>query len=248
MHNIRLQIAYEGTAYAGWQKTSSKPSIEGSLQSALETLLRHPIHLQAASRTDAGVHAQGQMVNFFTTCAISPAQLLYRLNRLLPSDIAVKTAQNMPLEFHATLHALKKEYEYTLCFHPLQLPFERKISWHFPRPCNLSALQEGARLLTGKADFSAFCNERALWDRSPLCTVESIEILCVGDRRIKIRFTGDHFLYKMVRNLAGTLAYVACGKLACADLPLILASQDRRRAGVTAPAHGLTLTQVHYIL
>lgn len=244
MHNIKLEIAYDGAAYAGWQKTPFGPSIEGTLQHSLETILRHPIQLQAASRTDAGVHAQGQIVNFLTEKEIPPDSLQYRLNSLLPQDIAVKHVQHVPLAFHATLHAIRKEYEYAICFHPIQLPFERRASWHFPRPLNLNALREGAQLLTGSRDFSTFCNARTLWDRNPVCTLEAIEVLYAEDDRIKIRFKGDHFLYKMVRNLAGTLAYVACGKLAARDLPLILASKDRQRAGVTAPAHGLTLCKV----
>ncbi len=246
MRNIRLLLSYLGTGFAGWQKTPMGPSIEAALEEALCALLKERPALQAASRTDAGVHARGQVVNFLTEHPI-PLNLLQRaLNGLLPKEIAVTDLQEMPLDFHPTLQAKSKEYHYLLCTGAAQLPFYRHTSWHFPYKLDLDAMRRGATMLLGDHDYSSFCNERSLWDRSPICHLSSIAIDPLPHQRLALRIIGDHFLYKMMRNLAGTLAYVGCGKLQVADLPSVLSSKDRTRAGITAPAHGLILQQVFY--
>ena len=242
--NYKLILAYEGTSYAGWQKTKEGPSIEALLQQKLETLLQHPISLQAASRTDAGVHSEGQVVNFFTQKPMNERTLKHRLNGLLPKTIAVLSAEQVPVEFHPTMDAIKKEYWYHICNRLTQSPFQRHTSWHFPYPLDSQAMRSAAKALLGSHDFSAFCNERRLWDRSPICCIESIEIEESGCLRIKI--IGDHFLYKMARTIAGTLVYVGCGKLEASQIPDILNSKDRTQSGVTAPAHGLILKRVFY--
>ncbi len=246
MHNIKLVIAYLGAAYAGWQKTELSPSIEETLQQALSKILQYDVKLQAASRTDAGVHAEGQVVNFILQKPHDLNRLKFSLNGLLPKDIAVVSAEEMPLTFHPTLDAIKKEYWYDICNGPTQLPFHRDTSWHFPYPQDIEAMREAAKHLLGSHDFSAFCNERPLWDRSPVCHLEKIEISALPGSRFRIAMTGDHFLYRMARNLAGTIAYVGCGKLLADKIPSILQNKDRTQAGVTAPAHGLTLKRVFY--
>lgn len=242
--NIKLVIAYHGGAFSGWQKCSAL-SIEEALESALKQILQHEICLQAASRTDAGVHAQGQTVNFLLHKEIPTANLLYRLNAVLPRSIAALEATEMPLEFHPTLSSKKKHYQYLICSTPAQLPFHRETSWHFPYPLNQTAMEECAAHLLGTHDFSAFCNERSLWDRNPICTLETIQITSTSGRH-QIDIIGDHFLYKMVRNLVGAIAYVGCGKLDPQTIPAIIASKDRTSAAVTAPAHGLCLKEVFY--
>ncbi len=237
--NIKLTLSYLGTAYSGWQR-----SIEVVLRQALERILQHPVKLQAASRTDAGVHAKGQVVNFLMNENRSLSRLLHSLNGLLPKDICVLSAQEMQGDFHPTLDCMKKEYMYSICNGPVQLPFFKDISWHFPYPLDLEKMKAAASHLLGRHDFSAFCNERRLWDRDPICELESIAI--IPGPPLQIAVTGDHFLYKMMRNLAGTLAYAGCGKLQPEDIPAILASKDRTRTGMTAPAHGLFLNRVFY--
>jgi tRNA pseudouridine38-40 synthase len=247
MQNIKLIIAYFGFSYAGWQKTKMGLSIEETLEKTLRQILRHEVKLQAASRTDAGVHAEGQVVNFRMQRSLCLQSLQHRLNCLLPKDISVVDIEQMSDDFHPTLSCLKKEYEYHLCYGFAQMPFLRETSWHFPYPLDLSKMQKAARHLIGTYDFSSFCNERPLWNRDPICKLEKIEITpVIEQQRLSISIIGDHFLYRMARNLAGTLAYVGCGKLEEGDVPSILASKDRTRAGVTAPSHGLILKRVFY--
>jgi tRNA pseudouridine38-40 synthase len=243
MQNIKLILSYEGTRYLGWQKTPTGPTIEEELEKALAQILRHPVSLQAASRTDAGVHAKGQVVNFFTDTNIVLEKLMHGLNGILPHDIAVRQMDKMPLSFHPTLDNRGKEYHYFACLSQAQLPFYRHFSWHLSYPVDLGAMEQAARLLQGRHDFSAFTNER---QDDNVREIFEIEVLPLPHNRLKIRVSGNHFLYKMVRNIAGTLLYVGSGKIAWQKIPQILESKDRTRAGVTAPAHGLFLTNVVY--
>lgn len=215
------------------------------LERSIYQILRKKVSLQAASRTDSGVHAERQVVNFFSDTPLDLRRFLHGLNGTLPQDIRVLSVEEMPLDFHPTLHAKGKRYTYWICNTPTQLPFYRNLSWHFPYPCDLDKMRKGAENLLGTHDFSSFCNERTLWTRSPICTLQSIDIQRIN-QRISVTIEGDHFLYKMVRNLVGTLAYIGCGKIDLSDIPLILSSQKRNRAGITAPAQGLFLARVFY--
>ncbi len=247
--NIKLTLAYLGTSYAGWQKAHPLPSIEETLEKALSKILQHEVKLQAASRTDAGVHAEGQVVNFFTPNPmmreLPKATFVFRLNGCLPKDIAVISAEEMPDGFHPTLDATRKEYWYHICNSATQLPFHRQTSWHI-YSLDRDAMREAAGHLIGAHDFSAFCKDRRLWDRNPICNLEKIEIEDLPHERVRISLTGDHFLFRMARNIVGTLAHVGCGKIEVDKVPLILKGLDRTQAGVTAPAHGLTLKRVFY--
>lgn len=240
--NIKLIIAYEGTHYLGWQKTAMGPSIEEELEKVLTQILRHPVALQAASRTDAGVHAEGQVVNFFTEVEMPLERLQKSLNGLLPKDISVLKIELADKSFHPTLDSRGKEYHYSICLGSTQLPFHRNFSWHFSYPVNLEEMKKAAKHLKGRHDFSAFTNER---QEDNVREIFDIMIEPSADR-LKIRVSGNNFLYKMVRNIVGTLLYVGCGKLSSEELPAILASRDRTRAGVTAPALGLILKEVYY--
>ncbi len=245
--NIKLVIAYSGTSYLGWQKTKMGPSVEEVLQRALSKILQQEIQLQAASRTDARVHAHAQVVNFFSLKAVDLNRLKFSLNCLLPQDIAILEAKEMPFDFHPTLDAAQKEYEYQICNSAIQAPFHRWTSWHFPYPLDLKQMRQAAQSLIGHHDFSSFCNERKEWDRSPICHLQNIEITLLPMQRLSIELLGDHFLFRMARNLVGTLLYIGCGKLRPEQIPSILESKDRTCAGMTAPAHGLTLKQVIYL-
>jgi len=247
MNNVKLIIAYNGSRYLGWQKTKEGPSIEETLEKALSALLQETIALQAASRTDAGVHAEGQVVNFFSQKeSLDIAQLQRGLNAILPKDISVFSVSQAKEEFHPTLDSLAKEYWYLICNSSAQLPFYKDTSWHFPLPVYVSAMLRAADHLLGTHDFSAFCNDGALPKRGGICRLDRIDISPLPEQRIKISITGDHFLYKMVRNIVGTLLYVGSGKLAADSLPDILLSKKRANAGVTAPAHGLLLKEVFF--
>jgi tRNA pseudouridine38-40 synthase len=248
MINLKLIIAYDGNDYLGWQKTKEGPSIEESLQTVIEQIVQHPVTLQAASRTDAGVHAYAQVVNFLTAkTELHLHRFLVSLNNLLPSSISVFSVEQMPLDFHPTLDCVAKEYHYWICCGVAQYPQHRFYSWHYPYALNIGDMREAASLLIGQQDYQAFCNElkNKEYD-SYVREVTSIEVVSHSENRIQIMIRGNNFLYKMVRNLVGTLAYVGRGKISVNDIPTILASQDRTKAGLTAPAHGLTLYDVFY--
>ena len=248
MINIKLTIAYDGTRFLGWQKTKEGLSIEESLQTVLEQIIQEPVVLQAASRTDAGVHAQGQIVNFFTSKApIDTYRLHLSLNSLLPKDIIVRQVETMPMLFHSTLDCAGKEYHYWICTEKAQLPLHRFYSWHCPYSLDKAEMEKAAGCLIGVHDFQAFCNEvKNAQYENYIREVTAIEIHERPLQRLQIVVKGNHFLYKMVRNLVGVLVYVGRGKIQGNAVSAILQSRDRKQAGVTAPAHGLTLYQVFY--
>lgn len=248
MQNIKLVIAYDGTHYLGWQKTSMGPSIESALQTVLEQILQHAIVLQATSRTDAGVHAVGQVVNFFALKShLDLNRFKISLNSLLPKDIAVLSVEEMHPSFHPTLDCHIKEYRYYICHGCAQLPQNRFYSWHYPHSLALTDMREVALKLIGKHDFSAFCNTKKN-EKYPnhIREIADIQISEIDEDRLCITVKGNHFLYKMVRNLVGTLVYVGNGKIPKEMIPDILESEDRTTAGMTAPAHGLFLHRVEF--
>jgi tRNA pseudouridine38-40 synthase len=244
--HIRLIIAYDGTAYLGWQKTKMGPSIEETLENVLRTILQEDISLQAASRTDAGVHAAGQVASFYTTRHPNLYKLHRALNGLLPQDISVQSIEQVDEAFHPTLQNTGKEYHYHLCLAPIQLPFNRPYSWHVRLPLDVKLMQEGASLLIGTHDFAAFCNNRYGLPKNTVRTLHSIDFVPSSNQNLQVIVKGESFLYKMVRNLVGTLVYVGSGKLNVDSIPLIIKGQDRTQGGITAPAHGLSLHKVYY--
>jgi tRNA pseudouridine38-40 synthase len=248
MQNIKLVVAYDGTAYLGWQRTSMGPSIESTLQSVLEQILQHPLSLQAASRTDAGVHAKGQVVNFLTSKEqVDPFRLIASLNALLPKDITVLESSLMPSTFHPTLDCDQKEYRYYMCDGMTQLPHHRLYSWHYPYSLQIEEMRKSTRFLVGFHHFASFCNVRKQTPyQDYYCDLRMIEIEEMASNRLCIRLIGNRFLYKMVRNLVGTLAYIGRGKMKKEELGALLESADRTQAGITAPAHGLFLHRVDY--
>lgn len=247
MRNIKLIITYDGSNYLGWQKTNAGPSIEESLEKALFQVLQQPVVLQAASRTDAGVHALGQVVNFqLQNDDIDLKRLGKSVNSLLGKEISILSIEEVEESFHPTLDNEGKEYLYTICNVPTQLPFNKNTSWHFPYKLNLEVMREAAALIEGYKDFSAFCNERSQFTRDPFCLIEKISIYQLDEMRLCISIKGSRFLYKMARNIVGTLAYIGSGKISLSELEGIIQNRQRIKAGVTAPAHGLMLSQVFY--
>lgn len=248
MRNVKLVLSYDGTRYLGWQETAMGPSISEELRLVLEKIAGQPIKLQAASRTDAGVHAEGQVVNFFLKNDNIDLTLLHiSLNQLLPPDIAVVDIQHVSDDFHPTLHARYKEYRYNLNLGPVPFPLNRLYSWHCPYKLDLEEMKRGCEELIGEHDFSSFCNVKKN-DRETDFVRKMISInLIEGEKnRLTIALTANRFLYRMARNIAGTLVYVGRGKLRSFDIAEILAKKDRRAAAVTAPSHGLTLREVIY--
>ena len=244
--NLLFHLCYDGTCYYGWQKTQQGPSIEETLEKALSTILQHPIVLQAASRTDAGVHADNQIVNCYTDkTSLNLTRLHTSLNQLLPQDIRVTSVTYADDSFHPSLDSTSKEYLYTITTERWESPFKRHFAWHFPQNLDLVLMQEASKLLIGRHDFQAFTNARQPPHKTTVREIFSIDITQNGSD-FYIHMTGDHFLYKMARNLAGTLCYIGCNKIPLNHLPQILNNKKRTDSGVTAPAHGLILKKVHY--
>ncbi len=241
--NIAIKIAYDGTLFFGFQKTKEGKSIEEEIETALKTALRHEIEINAASRTDRGVHAKGQVATFKTNHSIECNKLQHILNCLLPKEIRILNLIEVPSCFHPTLDAIKKEYEYSLSNKPFIDPFSRHYTWHHPYPLRLDLMREATPILIGEKDFIAFQNSGRKASNT-IRNLESIEI--VENEFIQFTLTGNSFLYKMVRNIVGTLVYIGLEKISLGKLKEIIENRDRRNAGMTAPALGLTLNQVFY--
>lgn len=233
---LRAIISYDGSPYFGWQNNGHLPTIQGEIQKALSKLAKSPISVEAASRTDRGVHARGQVIQFSMPPPFEPIQLQKALNANLPQTIRVKGLSFQ--DFHPSIDATGKEYHYQICTELVQDPMLRHFSWHYYYPLSLQKILESAKDLIGTHDFSAFSNQI---EENPICTLEKVEF----DGRW-FRIKGDRFLYKMVRNLIGTLVYIGSNRLEGRTIPAILASNQRKKAGMSAPAHGLFLHQVFY--
>ena len=217
--------------YYGWQQTRSGPSIQEELNKALSKILQEEIQCEAASRTDRGVHAEGQVVQFYTDKQPSCPDLQKWLNGLLPKTIRVVEAKKVPLEFHPTLDAKSKIYHYYITNAPVQDPFLAQTTWHYPYPLDLEKMRKAAKDLIGTHDFSKFTTDVR---KNPICTLLKIDVVQLPDHRIRIELTGDRFLYKMARRLSGTLAQIGAGKI------------KPNEVGVTAPPHGLFLYKINY--
>lgn len=244
--NIKLIISYDGSHYLGWQATKEGPSIELTLLNCLKKILQQPIHLQAASRTDSGVHAKGQVVNFLADISrYTLCQLQLSLNQLLPDDIRVLTIEDVRLDFHPTLDSVEKEYEYKVNTSVYLCPFKRTTYWHLPLKLDIELMQQACDLLIGEKDFKGFTNTKKNPHTSTIRKVNFLRITHIDDDIIFL-IRGNHFLYKMIRNIVGTLCYIGSNKLPLNILSEILENKQRAQGGVTAPAHGLTLNKIIY--
>ena len=245
MPRYKLTLCYEGTRYRGWQKQgNTENTIQGKLEAALSRLLETPIELAGCGRTDAGVHARRQVCSFDAPAALDCEALLTQLRAVLPEDIGALALEEAPPRFHARLSCTEKTYVYRLWLSEAPNVFERRFLVPHPTPLDLEAMRRGAALLCGRHDFSAFCSLKRM-KKSAMRELRRIEIAQSGDE-LRLSFTGDGFLYNMVRILTGTLIEVGEGTRAPEDLGMILASRDRALAGPTAPARGLTLWEVKY--
>ena len=244
--NIKILLAYDGSHYLGWQKAKEASTIEGILQSRLQQILQENIKLQAASRTDTGVHAEEQVVNFLThKHPLDLNKLKRSLNQMLPQDIRVKALFLAPAHFHPTLDTQGKEYHYFLTNQSIQLPFDRHYAWHFPLPLDQHLMKKAAALFVGTHNFKSLCN---ISQDSPSNFIKTLHRFEIFNQENGFRFEiqGDHFLYKMIRNLVGTVVYVGAKKLSFQEVISLLEKQNRTYAGITAPAHGLFLKKVYY--
>ncbi len=241
----KLTTAYDGTNYSGWQVQENAPSIQALIQKALITALRHPLDLTGSSRTDSGVHAQGQIAHFDTDTFFDPARLRISLNALLPPDIRILQIDPVPADFHARYSALSKIYHYHLHIDPIADPFTKLYRHQVYAPFDLAKLQKGALQFVGTHDFTSFANTKESPEKDAVRTLFRLDaVLQKGGARLE--FEGNGFLYKMVRNITGTLLDIAAGKIPPDEVPSILAARDRRKASFAAPAQGLFLMKVVY--
>lgn len=247
MQRCKLTIAYDGTHYAGWQVQKTGKAIQPLIQKGLETILRHPIALTGSGRTDAGVHARGQTAHFDTLTPLSPYRLRFSLNALLPSDIRILDVEPMEKDFHARYSATSKIYHYHLHLNPTASPFDRLYRYHVFSPCNLDRIQKAIPFFLGQRNFSSFANEatRGSARKDPLRTLYRLD-LCEQEGGVRLEFEADGFLYKMVRNITGTLVDIGAGRMEPEQIPSIFSAKDRRFAGETAPPQGLFLMKVCY--
>lgn len=242
--NIRLTVEYDGTAYSGWQKQPQAPTVQGVLEERLQGICGHPVDLLVAGRTDAGVHGLGQTANFHTTSQLPTRRIRTVLNQLLPHDIRIADAKDVPETFHATYHAKAKLYRYVIRNTPDYTVFDRNTYHHLRLPLDVAAMRKAARALIGTHDFTAFrgtLGKRA----NPKRTLMRISVKRQGPN-VVLEYTGESFLHQMVRILSGTLVYVGTGKFKPGDMGEILKSKDRKKAGPTLPPTGLFLVKVFY--
>lgn len=246
-NNYKLTIAYDGTNYSGWQIQPNSTSIQELIQNAVRTFLRQDVIIIGSGRTDAGVHAVGQVAHFKCDSEIDLFRFFGSLNGMLPRDIRVLSVEKAPLDFHAQRSAISKTYHYNLYLDRVQSPFKRLYSWHIHEKCDLILLKEAASYFIGKHNFSSFANEASegCASRNPVRTIQQLDVV-VDTHDLCLVFSADGFLYKMVRNIVGTLIEVSTGKRSIEEIPIIFKAEDRKSAGQAAPPHGLFLMHVDY--
>jgi len=252
--NIKLTLQYDGAGFAGYEIQPGKRTIRGEIEKALKKLFKQKISIVSSSRTDAGVHALQNVINFWADHTIPTAKLSLALNACLPQDLRVLNAVTVGKNFNARFDAKSKEYEYLIFNGEILPPFLKNLAWLVKPRLKLSAMRKAVKHLIGKHDFSSFCAAGGD-DKDHVRIIHSFVIrnssfVIWGDSKwkvIKIKVVGNGFLYKMVRNLVGTLVDVGLGKLKAEDIRRILEAKDRRLAGRTAPAQGLCLVKVNYL-
>ena len=247
---ILLVTAYDGTNYCGWQVQKNGETIEGVLNRELSRLFGAEIAVIGASRTDSGVHALGNVAVFDTEARMPADKVAYALNSRLPEDIRIQRSLEVPPDFHPRKTACVKTYEYRILNREFELPSERLNSYFFRRELDVERMKAACPYFLGEHDFKSFCSIHTQAETT-VRTIYSLEVLeeelpDLGGRRIRIRVTGNGFLYNMVRILAGTLIQVGLGAYAPEDMEPMLTACDRQAAGPTAPAQGLTLIGMKY--
>ena len=243
---VRITLAYDGTGFRGWarQRDARIRTIEGVLTERLETVLRHPVRLSVAGRTDAGVHARGQVASFRTDAGVGPERLQRAVNGALAPEVVVLDAGAAPDGFDARLSATGRVYVYRIDEDEVPDPFTARFVWHRPGRLALPSMRRAARSLVGEHDFASFCRHPGE-DRSTVRRLRRLTLSRRG-RLLEVRAESDAFLHQMVRSLVGTLVDAGDGRLDPAGIPGILEARDRSAAGRLAPARGLTLERVTY--
>ncbi|MFH0935300.1 MAG: tRNA pseudouridine(38-40) synthase TruA [Candidatus Omnitrophota bacterium] len=242
--NLKLEIEYDGTNYAGWQVQNSNKTIQSVIEKTLQRILQEKVHLIVSGRTDSGTHALAQVANFKTKSKIPPDKLRLALNSWLPADIAISKAEEKALDFHSRFDAKSKIYRYSILNRPHPSPLQRKAVYFYRHPLNVSLMRKESKVLLGRHNFKSF-QAVDKTERNPVRTIKNIRIT-VDNGLVCIDIEAGGFLYNMVRNIAGTLIEIGRGRFKPGDLKRILLGRDRRLAGPTVPARGLCLMKVNY--
>lgn len=244
MRNVKLTIEYDGTAYSGWQVQPNGVTIQEVMEGALEQMLGEPTRLRSSGRTDAGVHARGMVACFTTEKTIPLRAFREGLNALLPADIAVRDACEVPPSFNPRRDASRKHYRYSILQDRLRSPLARHIAWRIGHDLDLDAMRAAARHFVGEHDFAAFRASNCT-AKTTVRTIYSLELVLDGSW-LHVDVNGSGFLKNMVRVIVGTLVEVGLGKRAPEEVAKLLQEGDRQASGITAPPHGLCLMQVFY--
>jgi tRNA pseudouridine38-40 synthase len=248
--NIKLTLEYDGTNFQGWQaQAANHRTVQVEVQKSLEKFLFEKIIIFGSGRTDSGVHARGQVANFYTQSNLSTEKILKALNAHLPADIAALNVENVPSNFHAQYSVKSKAYRYSIFTRAVRPVVDRNFCLHFPYKLNFALMRRESKILLGRHDFKSFqAADRASEEgkaRNSIRTVKRIDIVKKGGfLHIDIESTG--FLYKMVRNIVGTLLEIGSGKFSAGSMKKILLAKDRFQAGDTVKPHGLYLMEVQY--
>lgn len=245
MKRVKLIVAYDGTAYHGWQLQPREVTMEEVLNRAITALTGEDIQVIGASRTDAGVHALGNVAVFDTQSAIPAEKFSYALNQRLPDDIVVQASEEVAPDFHPRHCDCRKTYEYTILNRKFPLPEYRHTAYFYYGNLDVERMAAAAAAFIGEHDFAAFCSAGAQV-KSTVREIYSLSVKRVPEDLIKVRVQGNGFLYNMVRIIVGTLLQVGQGRLKVSEIPDIIASADRAQAGPTAPAQGLKLVEICY--
>jgi len=247
LKRYKLTISYDGARYCGWQVQENAQSIQFLIQKSLQIALRHPLDLTGSGRTDAGVHARGQTAHFDSGVSFDPKKLRISLNALLPPEIRIVQIEPVHSSFHARYSAKAKIYHYHLHLDPILDPFIRHYRHQIFYPIDLDRLKKGAGFFLGTHDFTSFANQKETGSaaHNPIRTLYRLDVI-EQKGGVRLEFEGNGFLYKMVRNITGTLLDIASGKIEPEQIPDIFAARDRRKAGHAAPPQGLFLMEVIY--
>ena len=244
MRNLRLDICYDGTRYRGWQRLPGKDdTIQGKLETALSRILGEPIEISGSGRTDAGVHARGQVANFHCESTMPSSEILQNLQRYLPEDIGIYSCRDVSERFHARLNAREKTYLYRIWNSEQPCVFDRRFASVMPEQLDIGAMEQAARHLLGQHDFAAFCGN-AKMKKSTVRYIRSLTITRQGEE-VHITVTGNGFLHNMVRIIVGTLVEVGRGERSADSIPALF-SGKRSDTGFLAPPQGLCLMEVYY--
>jgi len=244
MRNIKLTIEYDGKEFNGWQKQPNKLNIQGEIENAIKEITGEEVELIGSGRTDAGVHALAQVANFKTNSNLPIEKFPIALNSKLKKSIFIRKAEEVEERFHSRYNAKEKTYAYIINTSDHGTAIYRNLEYYINLNLNVEEMQKAAKYFEGEHDFKAF-KASGTSSKSSVRTIYKLDVMG-GEGRIKIEITGNGFLYNMVRIISGTLVDVGLGKIKAEDIPSIIESKDRSKAGKTLPAHGLYLVNVKY--